>query len=159
MSLAAPYEHRQRLATSIFVLIACVIAFSIAIVVVLPGASRPEAVPVVAIVICILIAVTWMSSMMQTRVDASGVSWSLAWGWPGGHVPFAQTASIEPTELNWFERGGSGFTWNMWHGWLWHAAGAHAVLITKTDGSLITLGTDDPQGLLQAIERFRTGAP
>ena len=158
MSLAASYEHRQRLAAWIFVLMACVVAIEIAVALMVLAAGRLAAMPIVAFVICLLIVVTWMVSVMRTRVDAQGIWWSLAWGWPGGHIPFAQIASVEPTELNWLERGNSGFTWTMWHGWLWHAAGAHAVEITTTDGTLITLGTDDPQGLLAAIERFRTGA-
>ncbi|MGB6984575.1 MAG: hypothetical protein WBD74_01225 [Candidatus Aquilonibacter sp.] len=159
MSLVAPYEHRQRLAAWVFVLMACVVVLEIVILVLVPAATRPIVVPELAIVICILIVVTWMSSIMQTRVDAHGVWWSLAWGWPGGHLPFAQIASVALTKLNWLERSSSGFTLTMWHGWLWHAAGSHAVEIWKTDGSLITLGTDDPQGLFQAIERFRKGAP
>jgi hypothetical protein len=158
VSLVAPYEHRQSLAAWIFALMAFVIGLTIVVLVFAPAASRPVVVPELAILICILIVVTSMLSVMRTRVDVHGVWWSLAWGLPGGNIPFAQIASVELTELNWLERGNSGFTWTMWHGRLWHAAGSHAVEIAKTDGTLITLGTDDPQGLLQAIERFRTGA-
>jgi len=158
MNQTAPYEHRQPLARWIFVLMAGVIAFELALVAIVPPSSRALVVPEIALVIVILVAITWMISAMRTRVDAGGVWWSLAWGWPGGHLALAQIASVERTELNWLERGNSGFTWTMWHGWLWHAAGAHAVEITKTDGSRVTLGTDDPQGLVEAIERFRQGA-
>jgi hypothetical protein len=158
MSLVAPYEHRQLLAIWIFVLMGGVIAFEIVIAILMPLAARPVALPIIAVAVCLLVTITWMLSIMQTRVDARGISWSLAWDWPGGHVPFAQIASVEPTELNWLERGNSGFSWTMWHGWLWHAAGSHAIEITKTNGERIALGTDDPQGLFEAIERFRKGA-
>lgn len=158
MNLIAPYEHRQRLAAWIFALMAFVIGLAIVTLVLMPAASRPVFVPELAILICILIVVTSMLSVMRTRVDVHGVWWSLAWGWPGGQIPFAQIASVEPTELNWLERGNSGLTWTVWHGRLWHVAGTHAVEIAKTDGNLITLGTDDPQGLIEAIERFRRGA-
>lgn len=158
MNIVAPYAHRQSLAAWIFGLMAFVIGLTSFIMSVAPANVRPVVVPELGMLICVLVVLTWMLSVMYTRVDVHGVWWSLAWGWPGGHLPFAQIASVEPTELNWLERGNSGFTWTMWHGRLWHAAGAHAVEITKTDGSVITLGTDDPQGLLQAIERFRRGA-
>ena len=158
MSLVAPYQHRQLVAIWILALLVGVIAFEVFVAIIIPPPARRLALPIIAIEIVVLLTLMWMLSVMQTRVDRNGVSWSLAWGWPGGHLPFANIAAVEPTELNWLERGNSGLTWTMWHGWLWHAAGSHAVEITKTDGGRLTLGTDDPQGLADAIERFRRGA-
>jgi hypothetical protein len=66
---------------------------------------------------------------------------------------------VQRTELNLLERGSAGLHWTIWHGWLWNVAGAEALELFLSDGSRITIGTDDPQGLLDAIERFRRGAP
>ncbi|MGC2130442.1 MAG: hypothetical protein WA629_10120, partial [Candidatus Aquilonibacter sp.] len=100
----------------------------------------------------------WMVSMLITQVDASGVVWSFTWGWPGGRIPFDRIARAEQAKLNLMELGSAGFHWTIWHGWLWNVGGVDAVEIFTTDGARVTLGTDDPQGLLGAIERFRQGA-
>jgi hypothetical protein len=86
------------------------------------------------------------------------VSWSFTWGWPGGRIGFTHMARVERTRLNWMERSSAGWHWSVWHGWLWNVAGAEAVEIYGTEGRRTTLGTDDPQGLVDAIERFRRGA-
>jgi len=93
---------------------------------------------------------------LTIRVDANGVTWHLGWGWPGGALATSEIERAEITRTSLFE--GWGIHWTIWHGWLWNVGGFQAVEITKTDGSRITLGTDDPQGLFQAIERFRKGA-
>jgi len=43
----------------------------------------------------------------------------------------------------------------MRHGWLWNVWGFRAVKFVLRNGRRVTLGTDDPQGLLTAIQRFR----
>jgi hypothetical protein len=93
---------------------------------------------------------------LTIRVDADAVTWHFGWGFPGSAVPMSQIERAEITRTNLLE--GWGIHWTIWHGWLWNAGGFQAVEIFKTDGGKLTLGTDDPQGLFQAIERFRKGA-
>jgi hypothetical protein len=93
---------------------------------------------------------------LTIRVDADAVTWHFGWGFPGSAIPTSQIERVEVTRTNLLE--GWGIHWTIWHGWLWNAGGFQAVEIFKTDGGKLTLGTDDPQGLFQAIERFRKGA-
>ena len=37
------------------------------------------------------------------------------------------------------------------HGWMWNASGLDAVEITYNNGKKFRIGTDDPEGLLQAL--------
>jgi hypothetical protein len=76
-------------------------------------------------------------------------------GVPGGHVSFADLDHAEITRTNLFE--GWGIHWTLWHGWLWNVSGFRAVELFYRGGRRVTLGTDDPQGLFDAIERFRRG--
>ncbi len=83
-----------------------------------------------ALVVIVLGVVGTVFTRLTIRVDANATTWHFGWG----------------------------IHWTIWHGWLWNVGGFQAVEIFKNDGSRLTLGTDDPQGLLQAIERFRKGA-
>jgi hypothetical protein len=47
---------------------------------------------------------------------------------------------------------GFGVHWTFRHGWLWNVAGSDAVMIRKRNGKAVTLGTDDAQGLYNAIQ-------
>lgn len=150
-----PYVHRQRLARWMDLLMGVVVAVDIAVVVVVrgePGMWVPW------ITIAIVGTVWWMVSTLITHVDAMGVAWSFTWGWPGGQISFDRIARAEQVKLNLTELGSAGFHWTIWHGWLWNVGGVDAVEIFTTGGARVTLGTDDPQGLLGAIERFRRGA-
>jgi len=93
---------------------------------------------------------------LNTRVDASGVSWKFLLGWPNWHVSLSDIDTVEVTTTNfWLE--GYGIHWTIWHGWLWNVSGYGAVIIRTRRGGRITIGTNDPQGFYQAIERARGG--
>lgn len=109
-----------------------------------------------AIVVAIVAIVGVVFTRLTIRVDADAVRWHFGWGWPGASIAMDEIARAEVTRTNLLE--GWGIHWTMWHGWLWNAGGFAAVEIFKRNNSGTTLGTDDPQGLFQAIERFRKGA-
>lgn len=88
-------------------------------------------------------------TMLATRVDERGVSWAFGWGFPGGSIPFDDIVSVHITQTRMME--GFGIHWTFRHGWLWNVAGWDAVMIRKRNGKAITLGTDDAQGLYDAI--------
>jgi hypothetical protein len=104
----------------------------------------------VAIVPVLLVGAIF--TRLTIAVDANAVRWHFGWGWPGGSIAMADVARAEITQTNLLE--GWGIHWTIWHGWLWNAGGFQAVEIFKTNGGAVTLGTDDPQGLAQAIQRF-----
>ena len=71
----------------------------------------------------------------------------------GGSLAFADLDRAEPATTNVLE--GWGIHLTMRHGWLWNVWGFRAVKFVLRNGRRVTLGTDDPQGLLTAIQRFR----
>ncbi len=141
------YEHRQHSTWMYWIAIAVLAIF------VFLARSEPSTGPGLAIA-SIIVAVSMAAfSRLCTRVDSEAVSWSFGWGWPAGSIALGDIESVEGTETNLLE--GWGIHWTIWHGWLWNAGGFQAVEMTKRDGSRITLGTDDPQGLYDAIVAHR----
>jgi hypothetical protein len=137
------YEHRQWAPLNALLLLA------VAVVAACAGAQNVP-VHLVALVV-ILIGIAF--SRLTTRVDQEAISWSFTFGAPGGRLAFADLDRAEVTRTNLFE--GFGIHWTLWHGWLWNVWGFRAVELFRRDGRRVTIGTDDPQSLLAAIERFR----
>ena len=115
-----------------------------------PDASARLAAFAVAVAICVAFI------QLSTRVDPRGVSWAFTLGVPGGAIAFEEIADVLVTRTQWWE--GFGIHWSWLHGWLWNVSGFQGVMIRKRDGRLITLGTDDPQGLYDAIRAALRGA-
>jgi hypothetical protein len=94
-------------------------------------------------------ALTLPFTTLRTRVDEGGIAWAFGLGFPGGSIPFADIQAVQITKTRFWE--GFGIHWTMRHGWLWNVAGSDAVMIHKRNGKIVTLGTDDAQGLYDAI--------
>lgn len=141
------YEHQQHSTWMYWIAIAVLGMF------VLLSRADPAAGLGLAIASIVVAASIAIFSRLTTRVDADAVSWFFGWGWPAGSIPLADIQSVEGTETNLVE--GWGIHWTIWHGWLWNVGGFQAVEMIKRDGSRITLGTDDPQGLYDAIVAHR----
>jgi hypothetical protein len=143
------YEHRQ---VSPWMLIP--VAIYIAFVVWLAGVGHaPYSLAVLWIV---LLVVMFAFIALSTRVDANAVSWSFTFGTPRGTIPLADIADAQVIKTAIWE--GFGIHWTFTHGWLWNVWGFSAVMIRKRNGGIVTLGTDDAQGLYDAIVRARQGA-
>lgn len=139
------YEHRQT--AQWLILITAVPAVLMAM-----GAFMTGAVGLfVPAVLLLVLGVNF--AMLVTRVDANGVSWAYTFGWPGLTIAFADIDRVEMTKTNFWE--GWGIHWTIWHGWLWNVSGYGAVMIHRRGAGAITVGTDDPHGLYDAIERAR----
>jgi hypothetical protein len=132
------YEHRQ---LSYWMIV--IFAVSAVLTAMLGGLALP--------LVLVLVATTFSS--LSTQVDANRVSWAFALGFPRGAIPVADIADVQITKTNFWE--GFGIHWTFWHGWLWNVWGYRAVMIRKRNGGTVTLGTNDPQGLYDAIARFR----
>jgi hypothetical protein len=110
----------------------------------------------VAFLMLAVVAVAVGFLALSTRVDERAVSWSFTFGTPGGTIPLADIADAQVIKTRFWE--GFGIHWTFTHGWLWNVWGFSAVMIRKRDGRIVTLGTDDAQGLADAIARARQGA-
>ncbi len=112
--------------------------------------------PAALVGVAVVALVFTIFGRLTTGVDEAGVHWSFGWGFPGGSLALGEIARAAPTQTSLLE--GIGIHWTIWHGWLWNVSGFQGVAFEKLDGGRVTLGTDDPQGLSEAVERFRQGA-
>jgi hypothetical protein len=142
------YEHRQASPW----MIAPLTAFAVLVVVFALLGRTPYS---SALLLLAVTAVAGSLIVLSTRVDSNAVSWSFTFGIPSGTIPLADIAEAQITKTNFFE--GFGVHWTFTHGWLWNVWGFSAVMIRKRDGGIVTLGTDDAQGLYEAIARAREG--
>jgi hypothetical protein len=140
-------ERYQRRQTGTFMLVVMFVVLAI-----YWFTGRP---PGSALVMLFVVLALFAFAILRTSVDESAVRWSFTFGWPAGHVDLSKIESVAVTTTNFLE--GWGIHWTIWHGWLWNVSGFQAVEIHYDGGKIVTLGTDDPQGLLNAIERSRTG--
>jgi hypothetical protein len=66
-------------------------------------------------------------------------------------VRLAEIVGCEPIRIRWWYGWGIHLTPR---GWLYNVSGFDAVAIALRDGKKFALGTDDPNGLTEAISRF-----
>jgi hypothetical protein len=144
------YEHRQ-ISPWIVVAIALV-----ATAFLMYGSAQTGFAEKLAAFALVMVIVLPFSSL-STRVDERGLSWSFAFGFPNGFIPFVDIEDAQITTTKIWE--GFGIHWTIWHGWLWNVSGFRAVTIHKRNRKLVTIGTDDPQGLYDAIEPSVDPAP
>jgi hypothetical protein len=66
-------------------------------------------------------------------------------------LPLAEIVGCEAIRIRWWYGWGIHLTP---YGWLYNVSGLHAVAITLRNGRKFALGTDDPDGLVAAIQRL-----
>lgn len=142
------YEHRQHSPFIATVLIVMLLVMLATLVLTQPRYNDIAAMPIVAIIVAF--AAIGLFTRLTTRVADGCVSWYFGWGFPRGSRSLAEIARVEMTQTNLLE--GWGIHWTIWHGWVWNVWGFQAVQIFGNDGSSITIGTDDPDGLVDAIK-------
>jgi hypothetical protein len=64
-------------------------------------------------------------------------------------VPLTEITECEPIRIHWWYGWGIHLTP---YGWLYNVSGLNAVVITLHNGRKFALGTDDPHGLVSAIQ-------
>jgi hypothetical protein len=146
-----PYERTQH---ALWMWIALGIPIAIVLAAWTTNPVPTMGVPAAVVIVPLLVGAIF--TRLTIRVDSAAVTWHFGWGWPGGSIAMGDIARAALTKTSLLE--GFGIHWTIWHGWLWNASGFQAVEIFKTNGGGVTLGTADPQGLAEAIERFRRGA-
>jgi hypothetical protein len=97
------------------------------------------------IVLLILVALFYK---LTIRTNNESLCASFGIGIVSKRVPAAEIAACQPIRICWWYGWGIHLTP---YGWLYNVSGLHAVAITLRDGRKFALGTDDPQGLADAI--------
>jgi hypothetical protein len=143
------YEHRQFGVTTV-VLMCLVLAAVFMAQQTIPDGGARRAMAAVFALVAIIGAIF---SQMTVRVGDADVRWWLGFGFPGGALNLSEIVEARIVRTSLLEGWGIHLTW---HGWLWNTSGFSAVQLVRGDGVPITLGTDEPEALLAAIEEARS---
>jgi hypothetical protein len=108
-------------------------------------------------VIAVILAIAGAAfARLSIRVEDGTLAWSMTFGFPSGSMAVSEIVQTQIVPVTLW-RGGIGI-----HGypgnWLWNVALGQAVKVQKADGNVVVLGSDEPQALLDAIERARAAA-
>jgi len=99
----------------------------------------------------ILLICAILFSKLTISVDEEALRACLAIGVICKKVALPEILECEPIRIHWWYGWGIHLTP---HGWLYNVSGLDAVAITLRNGRKFALGTDDPQGLVEAIQRL-----
>jgi hypothetical protein len=140
------YEHTQigyliicvLFAATVFVAITAIVAPSDR------GVLLIDAIIELTLLICAIVF-----SKLTIRVDEETLQACFGIGLICKKVPLTEIAGCEPIRIRWWYGWGIHLTP---YGWLYNVSGLGAVAITLRNGRKFALGTDDPQGLVSAIQ-------
>jgi hypothetical protein len=91
---------------------------------------------------------------LAIEVDSSGLRWGMTFGFPGGFIPMEEIVSVDVVPVSFWYGIGIHLTLR---GWVWNVALGRGVQIHRCGGMPIVLGTDEPEALVAAIGRGRSG--
>ena len=142
------YQHTQIGYLIIFVLFAATVFVAIS------GIAAPSDRGVLVtdgIIESILLICAIIFSKLTIKIDEETLQVCFGIGLIRKKVPLPEIVGCEAIRIRWWYGWGIHLTPC---GWLYNVSGLDAVAITLRDGRRFALGTDDPQGLVDAIQRF-----
>ena len=116
------------------------------------GSFTSKSVSWILIVTVFVIYFVFIRSFMSatTVVTFEQFEFRFSYGWPRTRLPRSEIVSHEIIEISgWVGAGIRGIS----GGWLWRVWGRSCVEIRKVNGKRLVVGTDDPEGLSQALNR------
>jgi hypothetical protein len=116
------------------------------------GSFTSKSVSWILIVTVFVIYFVFIRSFMSatTVVTFEQFEFRFLYGWPRTRLPRSEIVSHEIIEISgWVGAGIRGIS----GGWLWRVWGRSCVEIRKVNGKRLVVGTDDPEGLSQALNR------
>ncbi len=138
------YEHRQ---TALFMRTSFALGAAVLLAV---YATAPDSRHGVLLGLPMLALLFIVFDGLTVRIDGGELRWAFGhFGWPRWRLRIADIATVEPTRTTFWEGWGMRLTRR---GWLYNVSGFDAVLIRRTDGKTLMLGTDEPHRLVAAIE-------
>jgi hypothetical protein len=144
--MTTTYRHRQ-VGRSVLIAAAALAAFGIGIGIALP------AIPLVSLAFVVgcfalVIVLNLMICTLTTEVSASELHW---WFGPGiwrKRIALSDIVRVTPVRLAWWYGAGIKYTGRAW---VYLVSPGQGVELTLASGSVIRIGTDDPQGLIAAL--------
>lgn len=138
------YEHSQ-----FGVLMVCTL-FGVAAFVAFMQISSPGSLGVFLIIQAVFLICAILFYKLTIKVDNETMEASFGPGLIRKKVRLAEIAGCERIRIRWWYGWGVHLTP---YGWLYNVSGLDAVVIKLRDGRRFALGTDDPDGLTEAIQR------
>ncbi len=92
-------------------------------------------------------------SSMTIRVVGPYLEWSLGFGLFPKRIPLSEIASVDQIYLG--PLVGLGARTNNFRDWMWIVSGTRAVAFRLANGRTVTLGSDDIDNLIAAVNRER----
>jgi len=141
------YRHTQ---VGWAVIIPVLFVFAVVLVMTAFQPKTPGAIPLVAVFVVVVLSL--FSTLNVTVADGS-VQCRFGVGLIWRRIRLADVQRVEAVRNKWYYGWGIRLTP---HGWLWNVSGLDAVELTFTNGRKFRIGTDDPDGLLDAIRAAQT---
>ncbi len=88
-------------------------------------------------------------TFMRIRVTDSELEIRFGTGFPKKRVDLETIVKVRRTRIPWYAVGIK----RIRHGWAWSVSPGPALELTLVDGKVVRIGTDDPQTLIQALEK------
>jgi hypothetical protein len=142
------YEHTHH-AVLLTLLLVGVFVGAMVLVALAADEMPPGVLVIVSVVAIVLLVAIFLFRKLTIRVDAEAVSLGFGPGWPGKRIPLAEIEAAEVAYQPWYW--GWGIRWTP-RGWLWRVAGLRCVELRRRSGRSFFVGTDDPEGLVRAID-------
>ncbi|MGB1263828.1 MAG: hypothetical protein ACPG52_13030 [Cognaticolwellia sp.] len=101
-------------------------------------------------VIVILSVVIVLFHSLNIQVNSNTINWSFGPGFWKKSIALNTINAARKVKTKWYYGLGIRYTPS---GWLYIVSGTSAVELSLNDGSKVSLGTDDPDNLLKAIEK------
>jgi len=141
------YQHTQ-------VGYAMILALVVAAVLIGMGSTfQPPPAQEISFAISILLLITIpIFYKLTITIDNKALRASFGVGIVRKRVSIGEIAGCEPIQIRWWHGWGIHLTP---YGWLYNVSGLDAVAIKLRSGRKLAFGTDDPQGLAAAIQRFK----
>lgn len=145
------YEHTQIGYLIIVVLFAATVCVAITGIV---APSDRGVLVIDGMIELILLICAIVFSKLTIRIDEEILQACFGIGLICKKVPLSEIVACDWIRVRWWYGWGIHLTP---YGWLYNVSGLDAVAIMLRDGRKLALGTDDPDGLVNAIRRFNTG--
>lgn len=143
------YKHKQ-IGTLILVLVGVPLLLLVGV---FAGAYSSEAAPTFALLICVLSLVLFLFHSLSTEVTRNELRVFFGLGLIQRRFQMDRIQGASQVQNRWYYGWGIRLTPS---GWMWNVSGSKAVELELASGKKFRIGTDDPKGLLRAIERART---
>lgn len=102
-----------------------------------------------ALTFVVLVACLLIFRTLTIEVGRGRLAWWYGPGWPRRSLPLSEITGARRSRTTFWD--GWGIRWTR-RGWLWNINGYEAVEFERRAGRMFRLGTDDPAGLLAAVE-------